>query len=203
MFWGGRAAARPGQGALASDIISSRRLNPSSGSLENWVSSHSAGAPGSCWGKGQSRRRQAHEPPATGSGPGPHPQGLQAPLPDSGAPRAAPAILCAWSLVKGDDQGEGNAGLGGGGLSLKQEASSGWGHSPWLWGQVWGLAPLLPQLEGTAVPVLSHPQASYLGPEGPALPGPPRSVPGCQDPLGSGRPEEGRAGSLHPYTRGP
>lgn len=58
--WGGRAATGPALGALASDIISSRRLNPSSGSMENWVSSHRAGSPGSCWGKGQSHWRQ-HE----------------------------------------------------------------------------------------------------------------------------------------------
>lgn len=76
-------------------------------------------------------------------------------------------------------------------------------HLPWVWGSVWRPAAPLPQPRGTAAPILSHPHVSHLGPAGPALPVPPHSVSGCQGPSGSGGPEEGTAGFLHPYTRGP
>lgn len=108
--WGGREAAGPALGSLASDTISSRRLNPSSGSTENWVSSHRAGSPGSCWGKSQSHQHQ-HEgqspkPPARGSGPAPNPTR------NSGPPCLVQALreqhwpkLCTWNLVKASDPG--------------------------------------------------------------------------------------------------
>lgn len=79
------------------------------------------------------------------------------------------------------------------------------GHSPWGWGWGWGcgLAGPLARPGGTAAPVPSCPHVSRLGPVGPDLPVWPRSVPGYQGPSGSGGPEEGTAGFLHPYTGGP
>lgn len=168
-------------------------------------------------GMGQSYRHQ-HEgqrpasPPIRGLGSGHDPtQAFGSPgLPDSEAQRHALAMFRVWRkpgpwqrlMTKVCGQGEGRAGLEGG-QSLKEEVCSRWGHSPRVWGSVWDRAGPPPRPEGTAAPVPSCPRVSHLGLVGSALLVQPHSVPGLQGPSGPGGPEEGTAGFLHPYIRGP